>query len=292
MSGPFLAVQEPDAAVRQVERVLAAAGLTLTTMTRLRDLPSRELLRLQSFLEVPLGGAFGMGETRPDGPAGAMGYGPTLDGKHVVRHPFVPDAPPHAEGIPLLVGSTSHDPALLMAGSPEFATLTDERAAVLAQTHYGDEGCERYRELAERYPAEPPRLRYARLVGDKTFRAAAMAMAAAKAGQAAPVYAYEFAHVTDVVGTLIGAGHSVDLPFAFYNVDRAIFAGQAPTRHETSRRMALAWVAFARTGNPNHPDIPHWPAFDESRQVMRIAAEFEVFEQLELGRDPRLTAVG
>jgi para-nitrobenzyl esterase len=32
-----------------------------------------------------------------------------------------------------------------------------------------------------------------------------------------------------------------------------------------SDRVSDAWVAFARTGDPNHPDIAHWPAytFDE-----------------------------
>ena len=26
--------------------------------------------------------------------------------------------------------------------------------------------------------------------------------------------------------------------------------------------MSAAWAAFARTGNPDHADMPHWPAFN------------------------------
>jgi para-nitrobenzyl esterase len=33
--------------------------------------------------------------------------------------------------------------------------------------------------------------------------------------------------------------------------------------------MAGAWVAFARTGNPNHAGILHWPAYTaDTRQTM------------------------
>ena len=28
-----------------------------------------------------------------------------------------------------------------------------------------------------------------------------------------------------------------------------------------SDQMSAAWIAFARTGNPDTPKIPHWPAY-------------------------------
>jgi para-nitrobenzyl esterase len=34
-------------------------------------------------------------------------------------------------------------------------------------------------------------------------------------------------------------------------------------------QIAGAWVAFARTGRPDHAGIPHWPPFDtRTRPVM------------------------
>ena len=31
--------------------------------------------------------------------------------------------------------------------------------------------------------------------------------------------------------------------------------------------MSAAWAAFARTGNPNHADMPNWPAFEPNNSA-------------------------
>ena len=34
--------------------------------------------------------------------------------------------------------------------------------------------------------------------------------------------------------------------------------------------MSAAWVAFARTGNPNHPGLPKWGTFDTKQRTTMV----------------------
>jgi para-nitrobenzyl esterase len=38
--------------------------------------------------------------------------------------------------------------------------------------------------------------------------------------------------------------------------------GSDQGRYQLGHVMSAAWAAFARTGNPDHADMPHWPAFE------------------------------
>jgi para-nitrobenzyl esterase len=40
--------------------------------------------------------------------------------------------------------------------------------------------------------------------------------------------------------------------------------GNGPKARALAARMSEAWIHFARTGDPNHPGIPHWKPFDPS----------------------------
>ena len=42
--------------------------------------------------------------------------------------------------------------------------------------------------------------------------------------------------------------------------------GGGPRAGALADRMADSWIQFARTGDPNHPGLPAWPAYDTARR--------------------------
>jgi len=79
----------------------------------------------------------------------------------------------------------------------------------------------------------------------------------------APVYLYYFAWETPIEGGRFKSPHTIEIPFVFDNVRISErLTGGGPEAMALADKVSDAWIAFARTGNPNVPKLPHWPAFD------------------------------
>src|SRR5207247_5042801 len=67
------------------------------------------------------------------------------------------------------------------------------------------------------------------------------------------------------------AMHCMDIPFVFDNVDACTsVVGDGSDRQSLADQMSGAWVAFARTGNPNHAGIPTWKPFTADSRATLI----------------------
>jgi para-nitrobenzyl esterase len=59
----------------------------------------------------------------------------------------------------------------------------------------------------------------------------------------------------------------MEIPFMLYSYDRVrTFVSEGPGPAHMAAQIGGAWAAFARTGRPDHPGIPHWPAWDAQQR--------------------------
>ena len=87
----------------------------------------------------------------------------------------------------------------------------------------------------------------------------------------APVYMYRFQWYSPVSGGRLRAMHCMDIPFVFDNVDLCqTVVGGGADRQALADTMSQAWVAFARTGNPNHKGLPNWEPFTADQRATMI----------------------
>lgn len=69
-----------------------------------------------------------------------------------------------------------------------------------------------------------------------------------------------------------GAHHGCELWYAFDNVNSAPWQATEPDVW-LADAMSEAWLAFARSGNPNVAKLPHWPKFSLNGLAMSLSSE-------------------
>ena len=99
-----------------------------------------------------------------------------------------------------------------------------------------------------------------------------MTLAERKAAQhAALVFMYIWNWGAPVEHGILRAPHTMEIGFAFDNIDKGpLLYGQDPATHALATTASNAWVAFARSGDPNVKGLPHWPAYDAKTRATMI----------------------
>jgi para-nitrobenzyl esterase len=246
-----------DAASHDAERFLARLNLKAADADQLQHLSVDQLLKAAN-----------------EGSGPPLNFGPVVDGRTLPADPFDPMASSLSETVPLLIGTVETE-VTFFPGQPlepmDDATFHGKVKQLMRSSNDADVD----RVIAAYKRGRPDRANtdlYLIMASDATFRAGVLLEAERKADQtAAPVYQYYFTWRSPVRDGKLRTFHTLEIPFVFDNVDACqSMTGSGADRYALAEQMSSAWVAFARTGNPNHPKLPKWVPYDNTRRATMI----------------------
>jgi para-nitrobenzyl esterase len=200
-------------------------------------------------------------------------FGPVVDGDVLPRQPFDPEAPDIMRDIPLIIGDMKDEMASFLAPDDLVWHRELSEAQMVDRVHAiagarTDRVVETYRRL---YPGASPADRLITTTTDSNFRIRSLVLAQRRVAKAAaPVWMYSFNWETPVLGGKMKAPHAMDVPFTFNTIDLTNATDGSATAKRLAETMSGVWAAFARNGVPDHPSIPHWPAYDVTERATLI----------------------
>ena len=242
-----------EAAAVVTDTVLKSLGLDRARLAALRDVPVAKILDAQRAAVMALG--------KPTDPTPL--YRMVRDETTLKHDPPAGVAAGTAAGIDIMIGTTRDEVHAFFVGNEALAGI--DRAGITKALGGTPKAAAAVETYAKRHPgASPPEL-FSTLRTDKMFRLPSIAFAEAQ-GRHARTYLYRF-DWQPTADAPYGAAHCIELPFMFGNFadwdampgQPAMLAGgdrAAMTR--LAKAMQGAWIAFAKTGSPNHAALPEW----------------------------------
>jgi para-nitrobenzyl esterase len=272
-SGPFLKALSPDYSQQVAENLLNELNLS---KSQVKDLQKIAVDRLsgaaaEAMRKTP------QPKTAGRDSFGESGWGPTVDGQSLPHHPFDPEGLAISANVPLITGTNLNE-SVSGLDHPDADKMTVEEMNRSVHEMYGDLSDAIIAAYRKDYPAATPFELYAAIATSR-WRIPAFTQASRKAALgAAPAYSYIYGWRTPSLDNRPGPFHAAEISFVFDNAEICDhYSAGDPSAFVLSKQMSTAWVSFARTGNPNHNGLPHWPAYTaDTRATMNFNAPCEV----------------
>jgi para-nitrobenzyl esterase len=255
MSGQQVTASGPLNATLRARAVLDALRLRPERAGELRAIPATKLLEAVAARDPVL-------------PFGGVSFAPVLDERTLTRHPFYPDAHPQSLHIPMVIGNTRDETRAFLGGDESNFRLTweqlPEKLAPQMRVDIRPEAVvAEYRRLYPRYT--PTEVFFAATTAGRSWRGAVIE-AEERAKANAPAYAYQLDWATPREGGKFGAPHGADIQLVFDNIAKPGATAEGPNAQRMADQMSETFIAFARTGDPNHRLIPRWERYTLPRR--------------------------
>ncbi|MBO9556974.1 MAG: carboxylesterase/lipase family protein [Caulobacter sp.] len=256
MSGQQVTAAGPFNATKRAKGFIDKLGI--------KDLAALRALPAETFLN-------GLKAIDPIAGGGGVYMGPVLDERTLTRHPFFPDAAPEGLSVPMLCGNTHDEVKGFVGYDKSLMNLTWEQVIEKLPAQFNARididpatVVAAYRKIYPNYT--PADVYFAAATAGRSWKAAIIQdEERAKAG--APAWAYQLNWRAPKDGGFWGAPHTLDMQLVFGNFDApGVITGSGPDAVAMHETLADAFVAFARTGDPNCAAIPKWEPYTLPRR--------------------------
>lgn len=256
----------PETTSRVAELTLENLGIGPDDVEQLQTLPYQQIADAsqkaldQTAQEQQLLAAMGTGI--------GLSWTPSTDGTYIPVDPVGEKYPELSKDIPLLIGSnlTEWNTIFALFGDIDKAQTdnknnwSEDQVNEKMRAQFGDSADAVRTAFAAAYPGRNPA---DALYVDSFLRIPALKTARLKADQnGAPVYNYIFAWDTPILGGFPMSYHTSEITFVMNSLALTETQhGNGDEAKALADKMSRAWVAFARTGNPNVDGLPDWPPY-------------------------------
>ena len=253
-SGAALKGMSKEAATKTAEQYLARLNLKPNQVDQLQKLPIDQV-------------------TAATEKGGPLNFAPVVDGHSLLADPFDPTAPAMSADIPLLIGTVETEVTFFAATQVDPIEESALHARVKQTLRKATDA--QVDQVIAAYKSGRPKASARDLdliIASDGFRRGILTEAQRKAAQGkGAVYQYYFTWRTPVREGKLRTPHAFEIPFVFDNWDTApTLLGNGPDRQALANKVSSAWVAFARTGNPNCKELPHWDAYEAKKGATMI----------------------
>jgi para-nitrobenzyl esterase len=195
-------------------------------------------------------------------------WGTLVDDEIILEQPLAAAAAGRLAPIPLLIGACHDDYQPYPHVLPPDSVPQDEGALIQHFDRLDLDSASLVQAYREWLGPVAPVALFVAAMSDFTFCQPAIHVAERHAAHHA-VYAYDFRWASPVQDGAMGAGHTVDIPFAMHTLwtpHTPYHLGDHPPV-SLADQMHEAWSTFARTGQPSASGLPDWPRYDATQRL-------------------------